>query len=184
MSTTVIGDKNIFAFEYEIESEEPILMIRNALWVRGNFLGNYEDSGTLSAVYKGLSRLISKDGNFYEEEFLNKSPEEIMLIMIPNLNEPEKKFWDFSKEEQERLVKYDKYLFSFGENYDSFVIRIYAVNGMYHFIWQLQPEKWMESEVKCYQGYDRSVQHGIVSLQNLESVFNELQKTFPEGNVK
>lgn len=161
----IIGDKNIFAFEYEVEVSEPILMIRNQFWIQGKLLGNFEDSGTLSAIHRSLERLISKSGNFYEEGFLSKSANEVLLMMIPNLYNPEKKFPDFSDEEQARLIKYDKYLFNFGENYDSTILRIYATNGLYNFIWRSDS--------------DTEVQHGVVTLQDLKKVFDELAKRFP-----
>jgi hypothetical protein len=176
----IIGDKNVFAFQYEVESEHPIVMVKNCLWIQGIFLGNYEDSGTISAVLRRLLALIKREGNFYEDEFVGKSPEEIMLIMIPNFYNPEKKFGDFTDEEQDSLMKYDKYIYGFGENYDNFVIRIYAIDGVYHFLWQLRPHAWQEVEVKCYQGYSRDLQHATVALTDLEKVFNEIKKRFPD----
>lgn len=103
-----------------------------------------------------------------------------MLIMIPNLYDSEKKFSDFSEEEQNMLVKYDRYLYSFGENYDNFIIRVYAINGDYHFLWKLRPEPWQELEVKSYQGYSRDIQHGKVAFKDLKKILDELMKEFPE----
>jgi hypothetical protein len=124
----LIGNKDVFAFECAVEVEQPILMVKKCFWIQGKFIGNFEDSGSLSAVLQGLRSLISYRGNFYEDEFIGNNSEKVMLTMVPNRHQPEMGFWDYPEDVQQRLVRYGKYIYNFGEIYDYFILRIYAVN--------------------------------------------------------
>jgi hypothetical protein len=54
----VIGDKDVFALEYEVVVENPVLMVNHCLWVQGKFFGNPEDSGMLYTTYMSLKSAV------------------------------------------------------------------------------------------------------------------------------
>jgi len=176
MGQVLIGDKNVFGVQYEVEMDDPIVMIRNCLWIQGKFIGNYDDSGAASSIVRGLKRLISYQGDFYEDVFLNKNPGDVMSIIAPDLIDTELKFEDLPEEKRNQLVRYDKYRFWFGENYDDFSIRVYAVGGMYYFSWILLSEDWQETGESCYKDYGRGIQSGTVLFSDLQNVYDSLVK--------
>jgi hypothetical protein len=173
----LIGDKSVFAIEYEVVLERPMLLANSCLWIQGKFLGNYEDSGLLFTVWNVLISLIAKNGNFFEKEFVGKRPDEVLLLMIPNLFQPEK---DLFSEERQRLIKYDKYICSFAENYDPFISRVYAIDGWYYFVWKLHAESLLETEFSWVSQYSLDIQSGKVSIQDMRHVCIALLDLFPE----
>ena len=115
----LIGDKSTCAVEYEM-TDNPIPMAYNCIWVQNKFFGNPKDTGGVYQVADGLIRLANFEGNFYDDAFLNKSPEEVLSVMIPDFQNPDWNFTALTPEEQDRAIKYDRYRIHFGENYDLF----------------------------------------------------------------
>lgn len=168
---TVLGDKDKFAIEYEPYPMNNIRMMVSRIWVRGKYFGNIKDPGPISGILRCFSRLISNQEKFQEPDFSGKTPHEILSLIFPYqfLGED---FFTLEPEEQERLDKYQKFFFQFGEGYDDFMIGIFLENNVCHFIWKL----WIsEDPWNFYVDYDRGIHHGVISIYDLTVVFNDFR---------
>jgi len=66
---TVIGDKNRFAIEYEIQSRKVCVMGTMRLWIEGIFIGAIQDVNILSAI---LCRLETPSPKIQGYDYFNK----------------------------------------------------------------------------------------------------------------
>ncbi len=168
----VIGNKNSFALEYEIHFEEPVLMAFNRIWIGSKFFGEPDNTGMLYQMYCVLEALVQKNGACFASEFIGKDPKDILIAMTPDLLD--KNLRDFDRS------NYEMYRYSFPENYDQFRIRIYAVNGIYHFIWKFFSEEIAMEGSEWVKDYSTEIQWASAAQSDIEYVFKELEVRFPE----
>jgi hypothetical protein len=168
----VLGDKDKFAIEYEPYPMSNIRMVVSRIWVQGNYFGNIKDPGPVSGLLKCFGRLIDNQEKFQEPDFSGKTPHEILSLIFPYTFLGED-FFSLEPEEQDRLDKYQKFFFQFGEGYDDFMVGIFLENNVCHFIWQL----WIAEDTwNFYVGYDREIHHRMVSMDDLTVVFDQFRR--------
>ncbi len=164
---TIIGDKNTFAVEYEVQMLEPVKMAYSRIWIQGQYFGDIEDTGHLFGIYNCLDNIIIKRELLVEPEFDNKSPYEILRLTFPHVLQKENldTLWDDSK-------SFDKHAFQFGENYDNYLVSIFAVDKITHFVWQF----WSGPDMIASN--DLVAKRGAANFQDIIFVHDQLQKEF------
>lgn len=174
--TNLIGDKSKIAIQYEGFVEWPVLTGQIVLWINNQYLGYYDESGSIYPVYKALKRLAYSE-DFYEPEFIplldlkqESKAKDILLQMIPDFYNP-MGFYDLTEEEQRELVKFDKYIVNFSECFDDFVIRNFKYNEEIFFIWKLGNH--LNKHYFRYDDYGYEIKIGKVSAKELVIVLEE-----------
>lgn len=167
----IIGDKNTFAVEYEVEMLEPVRMAYSRIWIQGQYFGDIEDTGHLFGIYNCLDRIIMKRETLAEPEFDDKTADEIMKLTFPYFLQNEN--LDIPGDGNLHRLRLYGHSFQFGENYDRFLVCIFAIDDIIHFVWQVYL-----SDNEYFPGYSRDVQHGIVNINDVKNVYEQLQKEF------
>ena len=147
----LIGDKNSFGLEYEIqsvyynESGGPYIMGHARLWFEGKYIGAFEDVDMLGVL---LCQLKWRD-NLEECQFSNMVADEIYELMVSE-DVP------------------DVCPLAPGPPFDDFVTFWYICNGKFHFIWKLVDEPFFQ-----YPDYPKDVQTAEVSVEEYRRVVAE-----------
>lgn len=152
----LIGDRESFGFEYEIESKKTHVMGYIRMWVDGKFIGAIEDVNVLPAIlyqFEGLER-ENTDGC----RFLDMEPGEIYEMIFSGT-----------------ISDGRRYCFSPGEAFDDFDVIAYVCNGNIFFVWKLVDRPFFS-----YPGYPDGVQSAQVSVDEFRQVVMELKKVVSE----
>ncbi len=176
--TNLIGDKSKIAIQYEGFVEKPILTGKILLWINNQYLGYYDESCSIYPVYKALKRMVDSE-DFYEPEFIplldlkqESKAKEILLQMSPHFYNP-MGFYDLTDDEQNELVKFDKYIVNFSECFDDFVIRHFKYKEEIFFIWKLGNH--LNKHYFKYDDYGYDIKIGKVSAKDLSIVLEKFQ---------
>jgi len=148
----LIGDKNSFGIEYEIQSIEyyigtskPYVLGHVRLWLEGKYIGAYEDIDIL-----GVASWALEGGESMKEcQFLNMTAENIYELMIT--------------EGIPGVCHCD-----LGPPTDDFVTLFYVYNGKVHFVWKIVDEPCFQ-----YPDYPKDVQSAAVSVEEYRRVVSE-----------
>ena len=148
----LIGDKNSFGIEYEIqsvdyyESGKPYVMGHMRLWLEGKYIGAIEDVDMIDAAWW----VLEGGGRRKECQFSNMVAGEIYELKITD-------------------GLSGVYSCQPGPSFDDFVILQYVCNGKIYFIWKLEDKPFSQ-----YQDYPRDVQSAVVSVEEYRRVVAEL----------
>jgi|ERR1043165_1689306 hypothetical protein len=124
----IIGKKEKFALQYEILYTNPILISYYCLWINNCQIGDLEDASPIFPLYNVLKRLIDQRGSMFDEEFLAiKSDDSLFNYLV---------YGNIDPLNRQINPKLDKYMVFLGENFDRWIIRVIANNGVYKFIWK------------------------------------------------
>lgn len=147
----LIGEKNSFGFEYNIQSRNSHVMGNTRLWIDGKYIGAFDDVNILSAIlyqFEGLE-LKNTDGC----KFTNKTVYEI-----------------YESINSETVPDSYRYHFSPGPAFDDFLIVTYVCNGKIFFIWKLVDNPFFE-----YPDYPEDIQSAWVSVDEFRKVVAEFK---------
>lgn len=170
---SIIGKKNSFAVEIEILKVQPQLWGRTAIWLNSCRIGDFNDENILAPFINSLSRIALSSDKFWEEDFAGKSCKDILLAISPFFYNPED-FFDLSNEEQERLQKFDKYLFQWGENFDAWAIYVVVKDTVCKFLWVK-----IQKENEDLNVHGHSIQCFEVPLLEVRDVYKQLCDIIP-----
>lgn len=152
MMRNLIGSKESFGIEYEIQPGEHDVFGNMRLWIEGKYIGTFEDENILS-VALGHFDLTSLD-KFDGCQFSNKKPGEIYEL-IESYAVPGSGYCHFMP----------------GEAFDDFIIYRYACNGNLHFVWRLCDRPFFK-----HPGYPKGIQSAVVSIDEFRTVVAEYKK--------
>lgn len=144
----IIGNKNIFAIEYEIESTLPNIMGKACIWIDGNYIGAYDDSHILTGTLYHLERISPTSVN--GEQFNGMNSENVYEV-IKNHK--------------------DGYFLNLGESFDDFSVIVYFSEGKFNFIWEL-----LDAPFYNYPGYPEGLLSSRVSESYYTEVLKKLKK--------
>lgn len=172
--TNLIGDKKVFAIEFEIHEFKSGFNSNSLIWLNNNPIGNFTEVGYFSAILYALNRIIRNPEELWLSELDNLNCKDIFYTIIPCYNNPDS-FFDLSREEQNRLIKFDKFLFEWGDGFADWNLRVVVNKGKCKFIWVHTPLRDDDSyevrnNIKCFD----------VDLIVVKNIYNELVKFIPD----
>jgi hypothetical protein len=130
MNTNLIGDKAVFAIEYEVLSTE--LYGSCILWLGGNCLGGLEGEVFLDIVCQRLERIsVLKNQIFLASDLYTLSNTELFDLM-----------------QEDKIDETGLYWFLYTEGFDLFRKYVYRQGEVLYFLWQLKQEVWPEFETQ------------------------------------
>ncbi|WP_020560167.1 Imm42 family immunity protein [Thiofilum flexile] len=145
----LIGQKDVFAIEFEITSTANYIMGKIQIWIGGLYIGSFEDINILSVTLYQLnniktltasqSLLKNRLTKIYYRVHLGKSSYDFSL----NHTKPPIPTPYGSRSNAKELHKV-----SLGESFDDFSIEYYYDSSSIHFIWSLHENPYFE-----YPGY-------------------------------
>lgn len=106
-----------------------------------------------------------------------KEPADVMLLMVPNVHTLAE---ELTIDDRVDLDKYRRYALGLPENFDCFVVRMYAVDDLYCFLWSLRFESLKGSDFSWVNHYKKGIQSGFFSKSALREVVKQLQYEFPK----
>lgn len=170
----VIGEKKSFAVGIDIIKFEPWIWGRSCLWINNIQIGDLKDENILGPFIGSLMRIAVKSDKLWLDELEGLTCEQMFSTIHPFLNNPDA-FFDLTYEQQGNYVKYDLFLFEFGENFDDWIINPIVKDDNCKFIWLFDPSRGKEKQkikdsVKCYD----------VPLEKIQEVYKEFAKLIPD----
>lgn len=165
----ILGDKENFGVELELKTE---WNNKTALWIQGNRLGDWEDENLLAPFLNSMYRISRKHDTFWLDELEGLSCYETYLTMHPFYNNPDE-FFDLPEEDQDALIRFDKFLLEWGENFDQWGVVVTYKNDECTFLWVnngLRKTFEQKNDIRCAKA----------KLSDVQKVYDELTKTIPE----
>ncbi|MET4163662.1 hypothetical protein ABIE61_003527 [Marinobacterium sp. MBR-111] len=136
----LIGDKGIFAIEFEIRDKgtKPMGIIR--IWLDGHYIGTFDDVNILTTTLHQLDRVS------YESvcsETLDKlDPKDVYQLI-----------------KSDTLDGAGRHFLSLGESFDDFSVVLYGCDKNLVFVWELNENHFFD-----YPGYPEEVQYACVPV--------------------
>lgn len=148
----LIGCVDSFAIEYAIESNSPKKMGKIRIWLKGNYLGAYDDVNILSVTLHQLEKL---------------SPECLEEIVAKGKSEEE----IYSYIKSGTCADNGKFMLSLGESFDDFSIVVYLSGEKIKFLWELH-----EDPFYTYPNYPRGLLSADIPVETLREVISEFRR--------
>lgn len=170
----IIGSKSQFAIGINIMKYEPWIWGNSCLWINNTQIGDYTDENILGPFMRSLMRLAMKFDKLWLEELDGLICNQMFEQINPFFNNPDE-FFDLPVEKQNDYIKYDIFLFEFGENFDDWIINPVIKNGNCKFIWLHDPSRGKEridikSKVNCFD----------VPLEKIQEAYKEFVQLIPD----
>lgn len=169
----LIGNKEIFAVEIEISQQK--WDNQTSIWLNNIKVGDWEDKNILAPFINSLYRIARKYDDLELDKFNDLECEQIYLAIHPHFENPDE-FFDLTLEDQKAFAIFDKYIFSWGEDFDSWGLSVIYKEGFCKFLW-LQTSLNNETNLNVrnkFQCYE-------VELKLIQEVYNELTKIIPDS---
>ena len=162
----LIGDIKSFAIEVELSNDK--WCNRTALWLNNNKIGDWEDTIPMFPFVNSLHRIANQHNDLWLDELTDLEGYQLYLTIHPCYNDPES-FYDLPDEEQEELERFDKFLLSWGENFDSWGLSVVCKEDTCKFLWVYVPKRDDEpyevrNNIQCFK----------VSIEAVQQAYNEL----------
>jgi hypothetical protein len=171
---TIIGDKASFGIEIDIKQYEPHLRGKSCLWMDGNQIGDFDDENILSPFLNSLMRITLKHQQLWLEELNGLNCKQLYDKISPFHDNPDV-FFELTEEEKDEYVKYDVFIFQFGENFDQWVLHPIVRNNTCKFIWSFP------STHKKFKSGDNNLNCFDVPLTVVYQAYKDLCELIP-GN--
>jgi hypothetical protein len=168
----LIGDKSIFAIEYKLRDNTIFLNGQFRIWIKKVFIGDFYNISPLSGSNFYLNNLLKNKTEFRTDEFLYLDNKDILSIMIPDSKLLNKRKKNINLDE---LIKYDKFIFSFNESFDNFIIRSYIEKENICFLWYLPIQEYPYLS-KIYKGYKEQLYLEKIPLDYFENIWKEFNE--------
>jgi len=144
----ILGNKELFAVEYEVDKVQPHLQGKIRLWLGACYVGAYEDVEMLLVVLSQLERVKSDKLN--GEAYRNLNFE----LAYEKIKENDGKFF-----------------LSLGESFDDFSIVIYFLDGAFTVVWEL-----LDNPFFTYPNYPQGLQLVKIPEESFTQVVEEFKK--------
>jgi Immunity protein 42 len=172
----LVGDKNIFAVEFEILEFASGLNSMVRFWINNNTVGDFNEIGYLSAVIGRLNGITDSPSKFWLPELSNLSCKDMFYTITPFYNNPND-FFDLPEDEQEKLIRYDVFISEWGDAFDDWDLKTVINNGICKFLWVHAPlgdedSYEVRNNIQCFD----------VKLEYVQEVYKELAKLIPYEN--
>lgn len=131
---TVIGNKTNFGIELDITQYEPQLRGKSCLWIGGNQIGDFDDENILAPFLNSIMRIAVKHQQLWLDELHGLNCKQIYDTISPFHDDPDR-FYDLTEKEKDEYIKYDIFIFQFGENFDQWILHPIVKNDTCKFIW-------------------------------------------------
>jgi hypothetical protein len=154
----VAGDQKSFAVEMEITSDK--WRNKTALWLNGARIGDWDDENLLAPFLNSFENLAENYETLWDNDLVGLDCRQIFLTIVPDYFAPDA-FYDLSPKDQESLTRFDKYLFQWGENFDSWILRIVYRDGICKFLWA---HPTAPNDIHCHD----------VKLEDVLKVYNDI----------
>lgn len=169
----IIGDKNLFAVEIDVLKYSPKLWGRSCLWIKNSQLGDFNDENILASFISSIMRIAIRYKTLWLDELSDLSIADLFYTINPFFTEP-KKFYDLTYVDQEKYVKYDRFRFEFGENFDDYMINPVVKENICTFLWVTNLST-VDSSFKS-----DSIQSFDVKLETIQNVYKDLCEQIPD----
>lgn len=168
----VIGNTNLFALKIDIIRFKPHLWGKSALIINNIQLGVFEEENVLAAFIISLSRIYSQFNTLWLEELEGLSCKEMFNKINPFFKDPNS-FYNLSELEQENIIKYDRFNFHFGENFDDYLINSVVKANTCKFLWVSNLRKvdatYSDNLIQCFD----------IPLDEIHSTIKEFYNIIP-----
>ncbi len=132
---TVIGNKQNFAIELKILSFIPSLYGKTAIWINEEKIGVFDENEVLLGPFiRSLHRIIFHKGDFWDPELQGLDCKKIFLTITPFF-ENDDDFHNVSSDYIDKVIKNDKYLMFWGENFDKWILKVVIHDEICTFLW-------------------------------------------------
>ncbi len=168
----IFGNKLDFAVEVDISTKK--WESRTLLWLKGEKLGDWEDKNLIAPFFGSLKRLAVSYNKLWLDELAGLSCLETFLKINPFYIDPNR-FYDLSESEQESLVRFDKFILDWEENFNNWDINsVYCDNGI-KFLWI-----WRKHEYVERSRYLNELQFHNVKLEIIQDIYTSLSFLIPK----
>jgi len=165
----LIGKKEVFAVELELTGNK--WDNKTAIWLNDTRIGDWDDENLLAPFLRSLRTIALKYREFWLDELMGLDCHQIYLTIHPFYNDPDN-FFSLSETEMDELTRFDKFLLTWGENFDSWGLSLTCRDEVYKFMWVHSPNGKEDSfevrnDVKCFDVAFRQVQDVYQELLNI-----------------
>ncbi len=130
----IIGNKDKLAIEIEINNYKESYLGKSAIWINSDRIGNFEDVIPLYPFFNTLAYIINNYNDLWDAQFQNHSIVDIFNIINPFFDNTDS-FFDLSESEQKDLIRFDKFLFFWGENFDQWILNVFYYKEQFTFLY-------------------------------------------------
>jgi hypothetical protein len=170
----ILGDKKIFAIGITISKYEPRIEGKSCIWINNSKIGDCDDENILAPFIRSLMRISIKYQELWYEEFEGLECEELFNKVFPFHDNPND-FYDLNAKDQEYYIRYDRFIFEFGENFDNWLLTSIVRKDNCKFIWAYLKESTDDFKTKSIKCFD-------VPLQYVQGIYRELCRLIPDSN--
>ncbi len=168
----LIGKKELFAVEVNVSTNK--WGHKTALWLNNTRIGDWQDKNLLAPFINSLYRVALKNEDLWLNELEGLNCRQVFLTTNPFYNNPDK-FYDLAVAEQEKLTRFDKFLFNWGENFDRWHLQVIVRKNICKFLW-IQPTAYATNTYEARN----NIQCFDVPLAMVQEVYYELGNLIPE----
>lgn len=168
----LIGNKKEIAIEIEINNINFSPVGKCSIWIKEQRIGKWDDENHLATFLHSLYRISEQYEDFWLDEFIGLNCSMVFQLVHPFYNQPNE-FYDLEDEAQEALIKYDKFLMQWGENFDKWILIVTYYDDKYTFIWyeiKINGEPLVESEIFCCE----------IEFTVIQDIYKNLRKLISE----
>ncbi len=171
---TIVGNKEIFAVEFDGLELTPGFNCYVKIWINNVEIGDFTEISYFSSVLHSLSNIIYQTySRLWVEELDGLSCKDIFYTITPCYNDPES-FFDLSESEMDALIKYDRFLFNWGDAFNDWYLKVVVNEDICKFLWVHTPlgdddSFDVRNKIKCFD----------VELKVVKDVYDQLAKFIP-----
>jgi len=167
----LVGHTSSFAVELELSGDK--WDNRTAIWLNNIRIGDWDDKNLVAPFLRSLRRVALKHNEFWENELDGLNCYQLFLAIHPFYNNPDD-FYSLAEIEMNALLKFDKFLIFWGENFDAWALTIVYKDASLTFLWRYSPNGNEDSyetrnDIKCFD----------VALSEVKEVYNKLVDVLP-----
>ena len=149
-SSVLIGDRNEFAIEYQVNKNNGHLFGHICIWIGNIKIGYYEDEVLLLVTKGALDRLLENIGEMDRRDLAGKKKEDLFKQI-------------YSMEDANGI-----YLISPGESFDDFSFFAFSHEDTLYFCWKLNEVPFFD-----YDDYPQDIQLKAVPISVFKNVLQQ-----------
>lgn len=146
----LIGDRNEFAIEYQVNKNNGDLFGNICLWIGNIKIGYYEEEVLLLVAKSALERLLENIGEINRSNLAGKNKEDLFKQI-------------YSIEDANGI-----YLISPGESFDDFSFFAFSHEDTLYFCWKLHEDPFFD-----YDDYPKDIQLKTVPISVYKNVLQQ-----------
>ena len=153
--TQIVGDIDIFAIEFDVQSRSTKLMGMVRIWLSGKYLGAIEDINILTVTLHQLERVFYS--KLYDKHLGELNPKDAYCLI-----------------KEDRVEGAGKHFLSLGESFDDFSVVLYGCDENLIFVWKLNEDHFFD-----YPGYPAGIQYALVPIDCFAKTVEKFKKRLP-----